>query len=69
MNSPTTLAARALRPLCKIVDVPDGIARSYGVVDELTAEHGVVTSELVPALSQVRHGTPRARLTLARLRF
>ena len=48
---------------------PTGIARSYGVVDELTAEHGVVTSELVPALSQVRHDTPRARLTLARLRF
>ena len=52
-----------------IVDVPDGIARSFAVVDELTAEHGVVTSELVPALSQVRHDTPRARLSLARLRF
>ncbi len=52
-----------------IVDVPDGIARSFAVVDELTREHGVVTSELVPALSLVRHDTPRTGLNLARLRF
>ena len=52
-----------------IVDVPDGIARSFEVVDEITAEHGVVTSELVPALSLVHPGGQRARLRLARLRF
>jgi PII-like signaling protein len=52
-----------------IVDVPDGIARSFAVVDELTAEHGVVTSELVPALCMARHDQRRTGLNLARLRF
>jgi PII-like signaling protein len=52
-----------------IVDVPDGIARSFEVVDEITAEHGVVTSELVPALSLAHPGGQRARLKLARHRF
>jgi PII-like signaling protein len=52
-----------------IVDVPERIARSFDVVDETTAEHGVVTRELVPALSLVHHGEQRARLRLARLRF
>ena len=52
-----------------IVDEPDGIARSFAVVDELTAEHGVVTSELVPALSLVRQDMTRTGLRLGRLRF
>jgi PII-like signaling protein len=42
-----------------IVDSPERIARSFEIVDELTAEHGVVTSELVPALVSIdggRHG-------------
>jgi PII-like signaling protein len=33
-----------------IVDPPDRIARSFEIVDELTAGHGLVTSEMVPAL-------------------
>ncbi|MGH3771977.1 MAG: DUF190 domain-containing protein [Pseudonocardiaceae bacterium] len=32
-----------------IIDTPEGIARSFDIVDELTAEHGVVTSERCPA--------------------
>jgi PII-like signaling protein len=32
-----------------IVDTPEWIARSFDIVDELTAEHGLVTSEMVPA--------------------
>lgn len=32
-----------------IVDSPDSIESSFAVVDELTAQHGVVTSEMVPA--------------------
>jgi PII-like signaling protein len=32
-----------------IVDTPASIARSFDVVDELTARHGLVTSEMVPA--------------------
>ncbi len=33
-----------------IIDSPDRIARSFDIVDELTREHGLVTSEMVPAL-------------------
>ena len=36
-----------------IVDTPDRIARSFEIVDECTREHGLVTSELVPALVYV----------------
>ena len=31
-----------------IVDTPEGIARSFAIVDEATQERGLVTSELVP---------------------
>jgi PII-like signaling protein len=34
-----------------IIDTPDRIAASFVIVDELTTEHGVVTSELVPVAS------------------
>ena len=33
-----------------IVDSPDRIPRSFDIVDELTHDHGLVTSEMVPAL-------------------
>jgi PII-like signaling protein len=33
-----------------VVDTPDRIARSFDIVDEFTREHGLVTSEMVPAL-------------------
>ena len=33
-----------------IVDRPDRIARSFELIDELTSEHGLVTSEMVPAV-------------------
>ncbi len=36
-----------------IVDSPERIAASFDIVDELTAEHGLVTCELVPALVAV----------------
>jgi len=32
-----------------VVDTPESIARSFDIVDELTARHGLVTSEMVPA--------------------
>jgi PII-like signaling protein len=44
-----------------IVDTPQGIARSFKIVDELTGTHGLVTCETVPALIALsadgRHGT------------
>jgi PII-like signaling protein len=36
-----------------VVDTPARIAAGFQIVDELTAEHGLVTSELVPALVAV----------------
>ncbi|HET9876090.1 MAG TPA: DUF190 domain-containing protein [Mycobacterium sp.] len=46
-----------------IADTPRNIAESFDVVDELTGVHGLVTSEVVPALVSVdgedRHGGTR----------
>lgn len=36
-----------------IIDKPEWIARSFDIVDELTAEHGTVTSEMVPAVLSI----------------
>ena len=33
-----------------VIDVPERIAAAFAIIDELTAEHGLVTSELVPAV-------------------
>ncbi|OOK81595.1 hypothetical protein BZL30_1078 [Mycobacterium kansasii] len=51
-----------------IVDTPEAIARSFDIVDELTARHGLVTSEMVPAAvsltgSSGPPGSPRAAET------
>ena len=32
-----------------VIDTPERIAESFTIIDELTAEHGLVTSEMVPA--------------------
>ncbi|MGZ4283300.1 MAG: DUF190 domain-containing protein [Solirubrobacteraceae bacterium] len=53
-----------------IVDTPEGIAKSFQIVDEVTEQAGLVTSEMVPALAAVaddRH--TRGGLRLARHRF
>lgn len=52
-----------------IIDSPDRIAASFDVVDELTAEHGVVTSEMVPALATITSGKGLGGLRLARHKF
>ncbi len=33
-----------------VIDTPASIARSFDIVDELTPEHGLVTSEMLPAV-------------------
>ena len=33
-----------------VIDTPERIARSFSIIDELTREHGLVTSETVPAM-------------------
>lgn len=52
-----------------VVDTPERITASFDVIDELTAEHGVVTSEMVPALRVVTEREHRGGLGLARHDF
>jgi PII-like signaling protein len=53
-----------------VVDSPSRIATYFEVVDELTAEHGLVTCEMVPAMQYFQaDGTGHGGLRLARHRF
>jgi PII-like signaling protein len=48
-----------------IVDTPASIARTFDIVDELTARHGLVTSEMVPAAVSLRGGQRTGETPLA----
>ena len=48
-----------------IVDTPERIGRWFAIVDELTDETGLVTSEQVPAVRAVGPGIARGGLRLA----
>jgi hypothetical protein len=52
-----------------VIDTPERIAAAFDAVDELTAEAGLVTSEMVPALSAVGRGALGGDVRLARHRF
>jgi PII-like signaling protein len=52
-----------------VIDSPERIAHSFDIVDELTAQHGLVTSELVPALVSVDAGVHRGDTRLARHQY
>lgn len=53
-----------------LVDTPERIAESFKIVDELTHEAGLVTSEMVPAMASLSEGErKRGGLRLARHRF
>ncbi|MFT3862877.1 MAG: DUF190 domain-containing protein [Solirubrobacterales bacterium] len=52
-----------------VIDKPDRIAAAFDVVDELTAERGLVTSEMVPAMTTVHEDERRGGLRLSRHRF
>jgi PII-like signaling protein len=47
------------------VDTPERIAESFQIVDELTTEQGLVTSEMVPAMSAMSAEQTVGGLTLA----
>ncbi len=49
-----------------VIDEPDRIAQSFDLIDELTAEHGLVTSEMVPALLSAQPGRRHGGFQLAR---
>jgi PII-like signaling protein len=48
-----------------IVDTPESIARSFDIVDELTSRHGLVTSEMVPAVLSLDETQRLGDITLA----
>ena len=48
-----------------IVDTPERIARWFAIIDGLTDETGLVTSEQVPALRAAGPGIARGGLRLA----
>ncbi|HUB36566.1 MAG TPA: DUF190 domain-containing protein [Solirubrobacteraceae bacterium] len=47
------------------IDTPERTARSFQIIDELTAEHGLVTSEMVPAMRAMSEREQRGGLRLA----
>jgi PII-like signaling protein len=47
------------------IDTPERTARSFEIIDELTSEHGLVTSEMVPAMSAISATERRGGLRLA----
>jgi PII-like signaling protein len=52
-----------------VVDRPDRIAAAFEIVDELTAERGLVTSEMVPAMTAINGDERHGGLDLSRHRF
>jgi PII-like signaling protein len=52
-----------------IIDTPAHIAQSFDIIDEVTQEHGLVISEMVPALLSLNDDTRRGGLRLARHDF
>jgi PII-like signaling protein len=52
-----------------VVDTPERIAASFDIVDQVTDRHGLVTSELVPALVSVDNGERVGGTRLARYNY
>lgn len=52
-----------------IIDTPDNIAESFDMVDKITQEQGLVTSEMVPALVAADGDDGHGGTDMARLRY
>jgi PII-like signaling protein len=52
-----------------VIDTPERIAASFDIVDELTSERGLVTSEMVPAMTAMSKAETKGGLRLARHDF
>jgi PII-like signaling protein len=52
-----------------VVDTPERIARAFKIVDELTTETGLVTSEMVPAVTAITEQQRRGGTRLASHEF
>jgi PII-like signaling protein len=57
--------SRDVPVVTSVIDAPARIGRAFAIIDELTAEHGLVTSEMVPALRAMSASTTRGGLELA----
>jgi PII-like signaling protein len=57
---------RRVPVLTVVIDSPEAIAASFTLIDELTGDHGVVSSEMVPALTAVSGTDRHGGLRLAR---
>jgi PII-like signaling protein len=51
------------------IDTPERTARSFQIIDELTSEHGLVTSEMVPAFRAMSENGHKGGLRLANHEF
>jgi PII-like signaling protein len=60
---------RRVPTVTTVIDTPERIAASFTVIDELTDEHGLVTSEMVPAMRAKAGNHDRGGLRLARHHF
>ncbi|MBB3753965.1 PII-like signaling protein [Mycolicibacterium sp. BK634] len=52
-----------------VVDTPEAIARSFDIIDEVTGHHGLVTSEMVPALLMLDGDIRQGATDLADYRY
>jgi PII-like signaling protein len=52
-----------------VIDTPERIARSFQIIDKLTTEHGLVTSEMIPAMTAMSEARSIGGLRLAEHEF
>jgi PII-like signaling protein len=57
--------ARRVPVTTVVVDAPDRISATFEIIDELTRQHGLVTSELVPAMVSIDDGKRVGGVALA----
>ncbi len=55
--------------LTTVIDTPQRIAHSFQIIDELTREHGLVTSEMVPAVCAADRSRTIGEMALARWEY
>jgi PII-like signaling protein len=60
---------RHVPTLTMVIDTPERIAESFAIVDQLTNERGLVTSEMVPAMRATAAENSRGGVRLANHRF
>ncbi|MDQ2875524.1 MAG: DUF190 domain-containing protein [Actinomycetota bacterium] len=58
-------AARRVPAVTIVIDTPDRTTAAFAIVDELTAERGLVTTETIPALRAATTGQDQRGLRLA----